>query len=201
MQPKILVLNGSLGGRDGNTSQVLSRLVTELEGRASVEAIHLAERLGPRSKPAIDDAMVEQLKSADGFVFATGTYWDSWGSPLQAFLESTTHLEAGDAWLGKPAAFVVTMHSVGGKEVLSRLQGVATTLGMAVPPMTGFVYSLANHLALSTASNPFHADLFQLSDLRVVASNLVEALRVRSASGASWTTWPVDDGDPGRRWL
>ena len=42
----------------------------------------------------------EVLAEADGFVFATGTYWDSWGSPLQKFLEETTAFEGTSVWLG-----------------------------------------------------------------------------------------------------
>ena len=82
-----------------------------------------------------------QLEKSQGFVFVTGTYWDSWGSPLQKFLENVTDLEGSPAFLGKPAIVMVLNHSVGGKGVLSRLQGVLSTLGCLIPPMSGIVYS------------------------------------------------------------
>jgi multimeric flavodoxin WrbA len=185
---RITLVDGSLGGAGGNTAAVLAPLIEALRAQADVEAIHLA------TDPRPLDAVEALLRASDGFVFATGTYWDSWGSPLQAFLERATGLEAGPAWLGKPAAVVVTMHSVGGKGVLSRLQGVLSTLGLLLPPMTGFAYSLAGHLALDHAP---HADFWHRDDLAVVAHNLLEAVR----GGRDWRAWPVDAGDPRRRWI
>jgi len=76
------------------------------------------------------------------------------------------------------------------------LQGVLNTLGCAIPPMSGFVYSLSNHLALQVESD-FAEDFWQLKDLEVVANNLVRAGAVRAAGEA----WPVDHADPRRRWI
>jgi len=188
----VLVLNGSLGGACGNTSAVLQSLQTSLEKRASVEVVHLA------SDVRTPEQLRERMLMAGAFVFATGTYWDSWGSPMQRFLEQSTELEASDVWLGKPAAVVVTMHSVGGKGVLSRLQGVLTTLGCSIPPMTGFVYSLAAHLAMREAPNSAHlGDFWQLADLETVAHNLLEAASHR----ANYDTWVVDRRNPHRLWI
>lgn len=189
MRPTITLINGSLGGADGNTAAVLTSMLDRLRLDARVETLHLAT---DRRTP---DEIEGLLTASDGFVFATGTYWDSWGSPLQVFLEQVTRLEAGPAWLGKPAAVVVTVHLVGGKGVLTRLQGVLSTLGLLLPPMTGFVYSLAAHLALQHSAG--HADFWHPDDLAVVAHNLLEALR----GGRDWRAWPVDGGDPHRRWV
>jgi hypothetical protein len=188
----IVVLNGSLGAEGGNTHAVLQPLMDCLAERCFVEVIHLATdcRTSGELEPV--------LARADGFVFATGTYWDSWGSPLQRFLEQSTHLESSAVWLGKPAAVVVTMHSVGGKGVLSRLQGVLSTLGLLIPPMTGFAYSLACHLAMSEApANPGFADFWQLDDFTVISHNLIEAASCRP----NWKTWIVDGRPPDRRWM
>jgi chromate reductase len=190
MKPRILLLNGGLGGAAGNTAAVLRPLLTALAPRAEVECVHLATDARGL------DALEPLLEAARGFVFSTGTYWDSWGSPLQAFLERATRLEGSDAWLGKPAAVVVTMHSVGGKEVLSRLQGVLCTLGLELPPMTGFAHSLAAQLALQVPHGDHARDLWSLEDLEVVAHNLLEA-----ATGTRrYHAWTVDRGDPMRRW-
>jgi NAD(P)H-dependent FMN reductase len=202
MTNRVLIINGSLGGRGGNTTEALKSLHASMSQQVELDQIDLAESFSV-------EILESRLRSADGFVFATGTYWDSWGSPLQCFLEQATALEASDIWLGKPAAVLVTMHSVGGKEVLSRLQGVLSTLGLLLPPMTGLVYSLANHLAIESlrdgGSNSTHlelgADFWRLDDLEIVAANLVAALKQRTQSPAIWTPWPVDDGNPQRRWL
>lgn len=189
---RIVILDGSLGGSGGNTDAVLAALVAHLAPLSQTEIIRLSAQ--PLFEPELEDS----LRRADGFVFASGTYWDSWGSPLQRFFEQSTHLEVSDVWLGKPAAAVVTMHSVGGKGVLSRLQGVLSTLGLMIPPMTGIAYSLACHLALAGAAmDPELADFWQLGDLEVVAHNLLQAARGQRA----WRPWLVDSRPAGRRWM
>jgi len=206
MKSSILILNGSLGADTGNTSQVLKHVEKTLAVEADVSTIHLATELGRDLEPdcsraELSDSLISKLKTADGFVFSTGVYWDSWGSPLQRFLELATSLEASDVWLGKPASCLVTMHSVGGKEVLSRLQGVLSTFGLMIPPMTGFVYSLANHLALQTPTTEFHSDLWQLEDASIVARNLLTAVQLDSSSRPKWEPWPIDESSPMRRWI
>ncbi|MBC7692925.1 MAG: NAD(P)H-dependent oxidoreductase [Methylotenera sp.] len=198
-RPVITLVNGSLGGSSGNTARLLSGLLAELNASCEVRALHLAETVCSAAE------IQALLGGSDGFVFATGTYWDSWGSPLQRFLEDATDWEASDLWLGKPAAVVVSMHSVGGKEVLSRLQGVLSTLGVLIPPMSGMTYSLANHLALQSREKDHQADLWQLDDLKCIAHNLVIALELRAAQReskkADWQSWPIDSSDPKRIWL
>lgn len=196
--PTLALLNGNPAGDSGNTAAVLARLSAGLAGRATLRLVHLAD-------PTWTDAALHQLiGESDGLVFATGTYWDSWGSPLQRFLEQATVLEAGPALLGKPAAVVVTMHSGGGEAVLSRLQGVLGTLGCLIPPMSGLVYSRAGQLAteLATQHGPAEAaahldDLWQLAELDVVAHNLLQAI----AGGRDYRSWRVDGGDARRRWV
>jgi chromate reductase len=185
--PKLLLVNGSLGGRDGNTAALLDLAARHLAPKTELFRIDLAERPGFGRHAA-------SILEADAFLFATGTYWDSWGSPLQRFLEEATESEGTGAWLGKPAAALVTMHAVGGKGVLSRLLGVLNTLGCAIPPMGGLVVSLANQMALRAEEN---ADLWRPSDLEIVCHNLLEAAN----GGRDHRAWPVDrEGYPGR-WL
>ena len=183
---KVLFLNGSVGGRRGNCAALLDRLRPHFNQRAEVADAVLAE-----ATPAVD-----QIAASDAFVFVTGTYWDSWGSPLQKFLEDFTAYETSELWLGKPAAVLVTMHSVGGKGVLSRLQGVLTTWGLQIPPLGGMVYSALADQALRGAFDG-ESDCWRTEDLTVIAHNLLAAVPLRAA----WQTWPVDHGDPRRRWL
>ena len=115
---------------------------------------------------------------------------------MQYFLETATEFEGTNLFLGKPAAVMITMHSVGGKGVLSRLQGVLNTIGIMIPPMTGIVYSLAGKLALETESS-FADDFWGLEDLDAIAHNLMTCLNNQH----SYRSWAVDRDDPKRVWV
>ncbi|HEY0969279.1 MAG TPA: NAD(P)H-dependent oxidoreductase [Opitutaceae bacterium] len=201
-RPRLLLLNGALAGNGGNTAAALAAARRRLVRHADVESLSLAEAFkdspaGVTRDDSLPSAIVDALTRADGFLFGTGTHWDSWSSVLQHFLEAATPLEGTTTWLGKPAAVVVTEHSVGGKAVLSRLQGVLVTLGCSLPPMSGLVLSRAALLA--AAQDPAAArDFWSRSDLGVVCHNLVTAARVRAQS---WKAWPVDRADFRARWL
>lgn len=205
-RPRVLLLNASLAGEAGNSARLLAALARHLAPQADLAQATLA---GPG---AVDFAALEpRLHAADAFVIATGTHWDSWSSPLQKFLEDATPAEASALWLGKPVAVLVTEHSVGGKGVLSRLQGVLVTLGCTLPPLSGLVLSRAAQLARAGASGAGAAaspkvadtaeaakDFWSPEDLEVVAHNLLAAAR---QPRAEWKTWPVDRADFARTWL
>jgi NAD(P)H-dependent FMN reductase len=188
----ILIINGSLGGATGNTSVLIEAAQKAIEMmRGKSQVIHLENETDILH-------LKEDFKNADGFIFTTGTYWDSWGSPLQKFLESATEFEAEDIFLFKPAAVLITMHSVGGKGVLSRLQGVLNTFGLSIPPMSGLVYSLSTHLASeSKVKTSFSDDFWSLEDVKIVVHNLMTAVEKKD----TFKAWPVDKKDPKRRWL
>lgn len=129
-RPRLLLLNGALAGNGGNTAAALAAARRRLVRHADVESLSLVEAF--KDSPAgvtrgdpLPPAIVDALTRADGFLFGTGTHWDSWSSVLQHFLEAATPLEGTTTWLGKPAAVVVTEHSVGGKAVLSPAAGRA----------------------------------------------------------------------------
>ena len=191
---KILILNGSLGGRDGYTQYLISQSEKFIKNYGhAAETIHLKDFL---DKKITLNEMKTKLMEAHGVVMTSGTYWDSWGSPMQYFLEAATEFEASDIFMGKPAAVLITMHSVGGKSVLSRLQGVLNTLGFMIPPMSGMVYSLAGKLALETDSN-FAEDFWGMEDLEIIIHNLVTTFEKEP----SFKPWPVDHKDPKRIWI
>src|SRR6478736_9738222 len=94
---KIMILDGSLGGKGGNTGALLGHFVKALPKDVAVDYVELR---------GVEDvrAMEARMRAAQGFVVARGTYWQSWGSPLQRFFEQGTDWELSDVWLGKPVA-------------------------------------------------------------------------------------------------
>ena len=193
MSRKVLIIDGSIGGASGNSQQIVELTIDLLKKyKVQVDQIHLKEI--PELKL---EWIREKLNWADGFIFSSGTYWDSWSSWLQKFLEVATEFEGTNVLLGKPAAVFITMHSVGGKEVLSRLQGVLNTMGIAIPPMSGMVYSLATHLALKDDTLDFGADFWSLEDCKIIVHNFMTYLE----GDKTYQAWPVDRKDPTRKWL
>jgi multimeric flavodoxin WrbA len=192
---KIRIINGALGGSAGNTAALLKIFTRSLE-HTDFTISHLADGQTPTET---------DLATADGFVFCTGVYWDSWGSPLQIFFENATPLEGAPCWFGKPAAAIVTMHSVGGKEILNRLLGVINTFGLFTPPMSAMTYSLANQMALAheaaDADSEFAKDLWCPDDLKVLAANLTLASQIQASAKTNWSSWPTDRSNPKRIWL
>lgn len=185
----ILIINGSLGGVNGNTSVLIDAATEHLKNmNCKFDILHLEDN---------DYDLKTKLAWANGFIFTSGTYWDSWGSPMQKFLETSTEFEASDLLLGKPASVLITMHSVGGKGVLSRLQGVLNTMGFLIPPMSGMVYSLSSHMAMQMGENDFNKDFWSLEDIEIIIHNLITAVNQKTA----YKSWPVDHKDPKRRWL
>lgn len=194
---KLMIVNGSLGGELGNTAKAITlfcEALTQSDSQVEIDLRHLTSARPPNK---------QDFQNADAFLFASGVYWDSWGSPLQKFFETLTELEGNPCLFGKPAAALITMHSVGGKEVLSRLQGVLNTFGLFVPPMSAMTYSFATQAALenSAGSNTLKNDFWCLDDLAVIAKNLVSAIEVSRMAKPKWTAWSVDRDDPKRVWL
>ena len=106
-----------------------------------------------------------------------------------------TETEGSTLWLGKPAAVLVTMHSLGGKGVLSRLQGTLNLFGAVLPPMSGLVYSAISHEVLK--EREAQTEVWRLGDLEVVCHNLCEAVE----GTRQWKSWEVDSAGFEKRWL
>src|SRR5581483_5345246 len=113
----ILIINGSLRGNAGNSGalakQAACMLTNEWQQQATM--LTLTAQL-----PTVRE-VYEQLCACDGLLVISGTYWNSWSSPLQRFIEVATAFENTPAFFGKPVACAVTMDSVGGMEVAARL--------------------------------------------------------------------------------
>lgn len=194
---KILIFNASPEGPNGNCAHLIKKNIKpKLDQSVKTEIVHLAHIKNFKGQKKL----LNSIHRASGFIFVSGTYWDSWGSPLQKFFEEMTHLEGTKAYLGKPAAVIILNHSVGGKSVLSRLQGVLVTLGCLIPPMSGMVYGLNTELALKKASkvkSAHQADFWSLDDLELIIENLLLSLKIEMP----WATWPVDRKNFKKLWL
>ena len=190
-KPKILIINGSVNGDIGQSGMISAKI-----------KLHFTQyEMKVLTLNSNDDISTweEMVSWADGYIFLTGTYWDSWGSPMQKFLEKTTDWEVSSRWLGKPASVIVTMHSVGGKSVLSRLQGVLNTFGLVIPPLCGLVYSLNTHLIESDSTHK--SDFWNLSEIKTLIKNLEIQIITNKSVVQDWATWEVDTGDVKRAWL
>ena len=186
---KLAVVLGGLGGAQGNGARLLEHAEECLTAIFNTQVVVLASAGGfPKHQNLLGDS--------DAFVFVTGTYWDSWSSHLQLFLEEATPSEMSDMWLGKPAAVWVTAHSVGGKGVCSRLQGVLSTFGLLIPPATGVVITKATELACKHAPN-LSQDFWSMGCLNVSARNLRAALDPNPC----YVAWQLGDEDPGECWI
>jgi NAD(P)H-dependent FMN reductase len=181
MSTRILYLNGSLRGAEGNTQALFGHVQARLPPGASASTLVLADYAGSV------EALIEQLSGADALLFATGVYWGSWGSPLQRFLEVLTAYELEPCLLGKPVAAAISADSVGGLDVAQRLLGALGLMGCLVPPLAAIVLSRVGSAA--AAGDPqTNDDVWQLDDLGVVLENLVAA---QAARAITWSTWPV----------
>lgn len=190
----ILIINGSISGSSGNTAELLAMAEEKLteEGVNTVEYLELAR------DPSLD-RILEAASKADAFIFGTGTYWDSWGSPLQKFFEITSSTEGDSYWMGKPASAIVTAHAVGAKGILSRLFGVLNVYGMMIPPLAGFAFTFVNHVALSNnvAPEELQKELWSSDDVEIICHNLIEAVNRTN----NWKQWPRDNVHYVNKWL
>jgi multimeric flavodoxin WrbA len=183
----ILIIDGSLAGEKGNTSDLLIFSEELLKKDFKVEKIVLNQ---------IKDYSLlhSSFEQADGFIFGTGTYWSSWSSHLQRFLEQTTEWEGTNIWLGKPVCSIVTMHSVGGLEVLQRLQMTLNLAGAFIPPHCGLAYSKVGQ---ESEFNQHDSDTWTKKDIPIVLHNFKEAIN----QTFQWKTWEVDNTHFQDKWI
>lgn len=177
--PRLLLLNGSVRGAAGNTARLLALARTAIGTRATLEEVVLADYRGSVQ------SLVDMVTGADGLLLGTGVYWSNHGSPVQRFLEVMTAWEATPVFVGKPAAALVTMDSVGGSDVAARLLGALNLLGCTVPPFGAVVLS---RLADATGELVNQQDVWQRDDVALLADNLLRAAAERHTA---WGTWAV----------
>lgn len=177
---KILVINGSLGGMNGNTAKFLDVATELLSKRVQVENYCLGKTGKSRA------ALILSLDACDGMLIGSGNYWNSYSSFIQAFIEEISELEGTSSLLGKPVSFLLTQHSIGGSDICARLSNIFNNLGCALPPLNSVVLSMVNQLALEC--DPKQNDVWSPADLEVMVNNLVEAVEGTN----KWKPFDVD---------
>jgi len=181
---RILIINGSLRGGSGNCGRLAELALSEAAAHeaAAVSVLTLADPMPPI------EAVQQLLEAADGFLVLSGVYWNSWGSPLQRFLEVATVFENSPVFFGKPVACAVTMDSVGGSDIAARIHASFAGLGCWSPPCAALVVSRIAEFAVAqsrgSADDP-NEDVWRIDDLRVVIRNLLAAARLEG----DWTSW------------
>lgn len=181
-QKKILIINGSIRGTEGN-SHALSKIA---EANLTDQGISSAIFTLTDPKPTIRE-IYDLISSHDGFLIITGVYWNNWSSPLQRFIEIVTTFENTPAFFGKPVACAVTMDSVGGIEVAGRIHAVFSGLGCWSPPCSTLVISRVGQEAIQASAAPANEDVWRTDDMEIVLKNLVTAASLKNDA---WVSWP-----------
>ncbi|MCB0331714.1 MAG: hypothetical protein KDD70_18715, partial [Bdellovibrionales bacterium] len=89
---RVLIVNGGLGGAEGNTGRILRIAEKHLSGQFEIEWCHL------KTVRNVEERF-DLCRRASGFIIGTGTYWSSCSSLLQEFLEQATETEGSEMWL------------------------------------------------------------------------------------------------------
>ncbi|PZR19253.1 MAG: FMN reductase [Flavobacterium psychrophilum] len=192
----ILLINGSIRGELGNAGAIVQQAASYLKQKHNVSSSILTLSQLKSSIAGVYDL----LNSSRGFFVTTGTYWNSWGSPLQRFLEVMTAFENAPALFGKPVSCAITMDSVGGTDVAARLHFAFAGLGCWSPPCSTIVLSRTGQEAIAASAGKEddpNEDVWRLSDLEVVLDNLVTATQIKP----DWKCWPHGKlSMPERKW-
>lgn len=145
----IIGING--GKKDGRTSGYLKQCLKEAERvGAKTKLIELFDftilpitrsasnpELDTPDKIKSDDMnlLLEEVKNADGIVFATPVHWFAPSSEMKIFLDRLTPLEnAGFLLEGKVSGFIVYGNEVGKMNALMELHAATNHMGMFSPP-------------------------------------------------------------------
>ena len=194
----LTIINGSIGGKNGNTGSLIKKIkrkIFKIDSSIKIKILHLhKDFFWPKVRHII--------KESDALIFCTGTYWDSWGSNMQQIFEKMTEIEGKKHLLGKPAGVIVTMHSVGGKEVASRMQGVLCSMGCVLPPFSAFAYSFPVTIVQQSRymGKKLLDDVWHIEDLQAFLSNIIKYAKDEK----DWQVWEYLDTEaynPTSVWL
>jgi NAD(P)H-dependent FMN reductase len=185
----VLIINAGLGGSGGNSQVVAEHCGQLLRAKGVAHEILVL-------RDAARGALPAALERAERLVFVSGTYWGGFSSLLQQAFEELTPSEASSAWLGKPAAALVTAHQVGAQSVLFRLQGVLVTFGCLLAPLSGVVITKVGE-GLRARAPELCGDVWGLEDVATALHNLLAV----PFTPAAFRAWPVDREHFAERWI
>lgn len=181
----VLIINGSIRGREGNSGSLVRLASDFLQSKnVNISVLTLTDQIS-----RISD--IKSLLEASRAIFVvSGIYWNSWGSPLQRFIEVMTVYENTEVFFGKPFACAVTMDSVGGSGVAARLHAVFSGLGCWSPPCSTVIISRVGQeaiLAGAERTDDPNEDVWRPEDIEVSLENLIHALQFEHDL---WKRWP-----------
>ena len=187
-KPKILILNGSIHGAMNNCGELIKQIKKEFP-EVDLLVSHLKTEKPRETK--------RKLAKAQAILVISGVYWESWGHPLQIFLERFTDLEATNYFVGKPLGAIVLCHSVGGKSVLSKILANFNLFGCLIPPFAGMELSLVAQMALdSKKQNQHKEDIWSFNDVSLIIENIVLSIKPNI-----YKKWATDNKNFRKRWI
>lgn len=186
MKNNILIINGSIRGKKGNSHEIALYIKKYLEKEHNTNA-HIYNLTQP--KYSIKE-VYELLEKTDAFIITSGTYWNNFSSVLQRFIEVCTPFENTKAFLGKPIATVISMDSVGGIEVANKIISSFSGLGCWAPPCSSIILSRLGQFAVQQTKewevDP-NEDVWRLEDVEILTDNLIVASQINRDI---WKVWP-----------
>ncbi len=171
---KILIINGSLRGEEGDGYRLAMKALEYAKTHEDID-VSIYSLTAPKSTTK---ELYELLESADGFVVISGTYWNNISSLLQRFAEVCTAFENSPAFFGKPVAALVTMDSVGGIEVANKIHHIFQGLGCWSPPCSSVVISRIGEKAVQDSiaiNSDENDDVWRIADIEITIQNLITA--------------------------
>ncbi|XP_076908302.1 putative NAD(P)H dehydrogenase (quinone) FQR1-like 2 [Bidens hawaiensis] len=154
---KILIVFYSMYGHVETLARRMKRGVDGVDGVEAVLVRVPEDMLAQMRAPAKDDEIVEMssvddLESADGFLFGFPTRYGSMAAQMKAFFDSTGQLWRDQKLAGKPAGFFVSTGTQGG--------GQETTAWTAIT-------QLAHHgMLFVPIGYTFGANMFKMDSIR-----------------------------------
>lgn len=186
MTSKILVLNASIRGQQGNSYAIALAAQKYINNFKNI-TVEIYDLTNP--KKTIKEVL-ELLESADAFIVLSGTYWNNIGSTLQRFIEVCTPFENTQVFFGKPIATIVSMDSVGGIEVANKIISTFSGLGCWTPPCSTIVLSRLGEDAVRQThhiEDDPNDDVWRLSDIEILIDNLIVSSKIEKNN---WRVWP-----------
>jgi chromate reductase len=186
MQNKILIINASIRGEQGNSNAISLKAKDYIE-KSDNSLVEIYNLTNPKS--TIKE-VYDLLDKFDAFIVVSGTYWNNIGSNLQRFIEVCTPFENTKAFFGKPLAAIVSMDSVGGVEVAAKIINVFSGFGCWSPPCSTIIISRLGEEAVNRSKDMEddpNEDVWRLDDIEILIDNLIIACGVGQKQ---WKVWP-----------